>query len=213
MPNGRWKRCGSDGWVCCAKPWAQRRSSCASTRPATARKATPPTRSPAKTSAICTRWPMGASGVNAYGVLGSTTFPLLFRVFKPATRLKAGDGYKTKPQLAIELIRAHLRSSRSCCAQAFASASSWPIVSTARAAPSSARYTVYACSMSWPSAPLTASMASGCCRMLPDAAGCCRVSASGAPTARPFDRVFTDGTSQERFIRETICGTRRTVRS
>jgi len=29
---------------------------------------------------------------------------------------------------------------------------------------------------------------------------------------RVFERVFTDGTSQERFIRETIFGTRRTVR-
>ena len=33
------------------------------------------------------------------------TFPLLFQVFKPRTRLKAGEQYKTKPQIAIELIR------------------------------------------------------------------------------------------------------------
>jgi hypothetical protein len=42
--------------------------------------------------------------VNAYSVLGTTTFPLLSRVFKPQTRLKAGDVYQTKPQLAIEII-------------------------------------------------------------------------------------------------------------
>jgi SRSO17 transposase len=57
------------------------------------------------------RWPLGSSGVTAYGVLGATTFPLLFRIFRPQTRLKAGDVYKTKPQLATELIRAHPSSS------------------------------------------------------------------------------------------------------
>jgi hypothetical protein len=58
--------------------------------------------------------------------------------------------------------------------------------------------------------------AAGCGRMRPDAAGCCPASAPAAPAApaaRPFERVFTDGASQERFIRETIFGTRRTVRS
>lgn len=42
--------------------------------------------------------------VNAYDLLGTTTFPLLFRVFKLASRLQPGDVYKTKPQLAIELV-------------------------------------------------------------------------------------------------------------
>jgi SRSO17 transposase len=32
----------------------------------------------------------GVVSVNAYGVLGTTTFPLLFRVFKPRTRLAGG---------------------------------------------------------------------------------------------------------------------------
>jgi SRSO17 transposase len=48
----------------------------------------------------------GLVSVNAYGVLEGITFPLLFTVFKPQTRLKAGDRYQTKPQLAIRLIRA-----------------------------------------------------------------------------------------------------------
>jgi SRSO17 transposase len=46
----------------------------------------------------------GIVSVNADGLLGTTTFPLLCRIFKPASRLKAGDIYRTKPQLAIELI-------------------------------------------------------------------------------------------------------------
>ena len=47
----------------------------------------------------------GIVSVNAYGVLEDITFPLLFRVFKPQKRLKVEDSYRTKPQLAIELIQ------------------------------------------------------------------------------------------------------------
>ena len=47
----------------------------------------------------------GIVSVNAYGILDHITFPLLFKVFKPRTRLKPGDTYKTKPQLAVELIQ------------------------------------------------------------------------------------------------------------
>jgi SRSO17 transposase len=42
--------------------------------------------------------------VNAYGLLGATTFPLLFRVYTPESRLKPNDVYQTKPQLAVERI-------------------------------------------------------------------------------------------------------------
>jgi SRSO17 transposase len=47
----------------------------------------------------------GVVSVNAYGVLDSVTFPLAFRLFKPQRRLKPGDVYKSKPQLAVELIQ------------------------------------------------------------------------------------------------------------
>lgn len=47
----------------------------------------------------------GVVSVNAYGVLDNITFPLLFRIFKPEKRLKPGDVYKSKPTLAIELIQ------------------------------------------------------------------------------------------------------------
>jgi SRSO17 transposase len=47
----------------------------------------------------------GIVSVNAYGILDQITFPLLFKVFKPRTRLKPGDSYKTKPALAVELIQ------------------------------------------------------------------------------------------------------------
>lgn len=47
----------------------------------------------------------GIVSVNAYGILDQITFPLLFKVFKPRTRLKPGDSYKTKPELAVEIIK------------------------------------------------------------------------------------------------------------
>ena len=47
----------------------------------------------------------GLVSVNAYGVFDSVTFPLLFQVFKPQKRLKSTDEYKTKPELAVLLIK------------------------------------------------------------------------------------------------------------
>lgn len=46
----------------------------------------------------------GIVSVNAYGILGTTVFPLLFKVFKPRKRLKESDEYKTKPELAVEIL-------------------------------------------------------------------------------------------------------------
>jgi SRSO17 transposase len=43
--------------------------------------------------------------VTAYGVIDNMTFPLMFEVYKPHERLKPGDQYKTKPQIAAEMIR------------------------------------------------------------------------------------------------------------
>jgi len=50
----------------------------------------------------------GIVSVNAYGVLGELTFPLMFKVFKPRKNLKELDQYKTKPQLAVEIIEERL---------------------------------------------------------------------------------------------------------
>ena len=47
----------------------------------------------------------GIVSVNAYGILEGITFPLLFKVYKPRQRLKENEKYKTKPQLAIEIIK------------------------------------------------------------------------------------------------------------
>lgn len=47
----------------------------------------------------------GIVSVNAYGVLGNLTFPLIFKVFKPKSRLQDGDDYKTKIELALLIIQ------------------------------------------------------------------------------------------------------------
>ncbi|MEH2466428.1 IS701 family transposase [Nostoc sp.] len=46
----------------------------------------------------------GIVTVNAYGVYENITFPLSFKVFKPKGTLKSGDKYKTKIELASEII-------------------------------------------------------------------------------------------------------------
>jgi len=134
----------------------------------------------------------GIVSVNAYGVLGTTTFPLLCRVFKPESRLKAGDVSKSKPQLAIEIIEGLLALGL--------------------------RFSVVlADSLYGESGPFIAALhrhhlqyvvairSNHGVWMLPGQ----RIRRT---RWRPFDRVFTDGTREQRFIRETIFGTRRGVR-
>ncbi|PSB59983.1 IS701 family transposase [Chroococcidiopsis cubana CCALA 043] len=43
--------------------------------------------------------------VTVYGVFCGMTFPLLFEVYKPKERLKAEDKYRTKPEIAAILLR------------------------------------------------------------------------------------------------------------
>jgi len=47
----------------------------------------------------------GIVSVNAYGVYCQLTFPLIFKVFKPKGTLKESDKYRTKIELAAEIIR------------------------------------------------------------------------------------------------------------
>ncbi|HEY1389492.1 MAG TPA: IS701 family transposase [Ktedonobacterales bacterium] len=47
----------------------------------------------------------GIVSVNAYGVLDGVTFPLAFALYKPKSRLKPGDVYHSKPQLAVALVQ------------------------------------------------------------------------------------------------------------
>ena len=46
----------------------------------------------------------GIVAVTAYGVFCGMTFPLLFEVYKPRERLKPGDKYLSKPEIAVKLL-------------------------------------------------------------------------------------------------------------
>jgi SRSO17 transposase len=135
----------------------------------------------------------GIVSVTAYGVRGTTTFPLLFRLFKPQSRLKPGDVPQTKPQLALELVEELL-------ALGF-------------------RFrVVLAASLYGESGPFSAALhrlhrqyvvalrSQHGVWLLPGQ----RIRQT---RWRPCARVFTAGSSEQRFLRETIYGTRRSVRS
>jgi SRSO17 transposase len=47
----------------------------------------------------------GIVAITAYGLLEEITFPITFDIYKPKERLKAGDRYGTKPQIAGQMIR------------------------------------------------------------------------------------------------------------
>lgn len=46
----------------------------------------------------------GIVTVNAYGIYEQLTFPLIFKIFKPKETLKAKEQFKTKIELALEII-------------------------------------------------------------------------------------------------------------
>ncbi len=47
----------------------------------------------------------GIVSVNAYGIYKNITFPLMFKVFKPKGTLKKEDSYKTKIEIASQIIK------------------------------------------------------------------------------------------------------------
>jgi SRSO17 transposase len=134
----------------------------------------------------------GIVSVNAYGVLGTTTFPLAFRFFKPKGRLKPGDVYKSKPQLALELIeelQAH------GCAFSVVLADSLYGESGEFTAALHRRGLSYVVAIRENHSVWT----------FPG-------QRQRYTTWRPYARVFTDGTSEERFIREIVFGARHSMR-
>ena len=43
--------------------------------------------------------------LTAWGLIDGITFPLIFEVFKPQQRLLAGDIYRSKPEIAAQMVR------------------------------------------------------------------------------------------------------------
>ena len=134
----------------------------------------------------------GIVSVNAYGLLGTTTFPLLFRLFKPESRLKPGDVYQSKPQLAIAIIE-----------ELVALGFRFSVVLADSEYGESGAFT--GALHRWGLHYVVAIRSNHGVWM--------RAGQRVRQTRwRPFDRVFTDGSREQRFIRETIYGTRQAVR-
>jgi SRSO17 transposase len=134
----------------------------------------------------------GVVSVNAYGLLGTTTFPLLFRVFKPESRLKPGDVYKSKPQLAVEIVEELLALGFHVSVVLADSlyGESGPFVSALHRHRLQYVVAIRSNHGVW---------------MFPG-------QRLRRTRWRPFERVFTDGSTEQRFIRETVFGTRKAVR-
>jgi len=134
----------------------------------------------------------GIVSVNAYGLLGTTTFPLLFRVFKPRTRLKEGDVSQSKPHLAIaiveELVALGFRFSVVLADSLYGESGEF----TSALHRLGLRYVV-------------AIRSNHAVWLLPG-------QHVRQTRWRPFERVFTDGSTERRFLRETVYGTRRAIR-
>lgn len=134
----------------------------------------------------------GLVSVNAYGVLDSVTFPLLFQVFKPDRRLKPGDTYQTKPTIASQFVR-------TLVAQGFAID------------------LVLADALYGESGPFLQTLNElGLSYVVAIRRNHGMLLPPGQHIRftrwRRWERVFSDGTSETRYIREIIYGIRRKVR-
>jgi SRSO17 transposase len=134
----------------------------------------------------------GVVSVNAYGVLDNITFPLLFRIFKPEKRLKAEEIYKSKPELAIELIH-ELR------ARGFA----FDLVLADR---------LYGESSAFITALLNMKLQFVVAIRDNHAVWGPKGTRQRQTRWRPFQRIFSDGKEQTRYIAETIFGKRGILR-
>jgi SRSO17 transposase len=134
----------------------------------------------------------GIVAVTAYGVVDNITFPLLFEVYKPKERLKVGEVYRTKPEIAAGMIRA-LRAMGfqidRVLADSLYGESGVPFVNV-----------LYELKL-----PFVLAIRSNHGVLLPQGQ---RVRMN---RWRKFNRVFSNGKSEQRWIREIIYGKRRTT--
>jgi SRSO17 transposase len=134
----------------------------------------------------------GIVSVNAYGVLDNVTFPLAFALYKPKTCLKPGDVFQTKPQLALGLIEQLLAVGLSVAVVLADTVYGESGAFVSALEQRGLRYVVAIRSTHgvWMEAHERL-------RTLP---------------WRAFERVFADGSSQPRYLQETVFGRRRALR-
>ena len=128
--------------------------------------------------------------VTAYGVIDGITVLLTFEVYKPKERLQSGDKYLSKPEIAARIIR-ELQSFGFQCKLVLAD-------SLYGESDSNFIDVLYELKL-----PFVVAIRSNHAVWLPKEQ---RVRCN---RWREFTRVFSDGTTQQRYIREIIFGKRR----
>ena len=132
----------------------------------------------------------GIVSVTAYGFIDNIVFPLMFEVYKPKECLKPGDEFRSKPQIAAQMIR-ELESLgfkiKLVLADSFYGESESYFVSILEQL--KLEYALAIHSNHGVSMPSGARVRCNCWRC--------------------FERMFSDGESEERYIREIIFGKRR----
>jgi SRSO17 transposase len=132
----------------------------------------------------------GIVAVTAYGVIDGITFPLTFEVYKPKERLQAGDTYLSKPEIAAGMIRQ---------LQAWGFGFKLVLADSLYGESGSNFIDVlYELKL-----PFVVAIRSNHAVWLPKEQ---RVRCN---RWREFKRIFSDGTTQQRYIREIIFGKRR----
>jgi SRSO17 transposase len=132
----------------------------------------------------------GIVAVTAYGVIDGITFPLTFEVYKPKERLQNGDKYLSKPEIAAHIIRE---------LQALGFRFKLVLADSLYGESGSNFIDVlYELKL-----PFVVAIRSNHAVWLPKEQ---RVRCN---RWREFKRIFSDGTTQQRYIREIIFGKRR----
>ena len=133
----------------------------------------------------------GIVSVNAYGVLEGMTFPLIFKIFKPKGRLKEQDVSKTKPQLAQEIIQE---------LQAFGFKVEWVLADSL-----SGECHPFMRMLEQFGLKFVVAIRSNHGVWMP------REQRIRCTRWKAFERIFSNGKSEVRYLQETIFGKRRTL--
>jgi SRSO17 transposase len=135
----------------------------------------------------------GIVAVVSYGLIDGVTFPLMFEVYRPKERLKLKDNYRTKPQIASQMLREIQEMGFEIdlvLADSLYGESTSTFIRCLQAL--NLRFAV-------------AIRSNHAVRLLPEQ----RVRAN---KWRKFERIFSDGSKEFRYIREIIYGKKRELR-
>ena len=135
----------------------------------------------------------GIVAVTAYGLLENITFPLIFEVYKPKARLKPAEDYRTKPEIAVAMVR-------ELCSIGF----EFDLV-LADSLYGESSSSFVSC-LHQLSLPYVLAIRSNHAMWLP------HDQYIRHTRWRTYTRTFSDGESEQRYIREVIYGKRRAVR-